>query len=70
MKIVGKEKYSSMSGRYYSIYKALIGPQFTVNIIVSLINHAVNNNYFLTGWRKVIQIMLCKIQGNYNIHKI
>ena len=69
MKNIGKGKSSSMSGRHYTIYKALLRFPFTVSIIVSLINDAVNNNYLLTRWRKVIQIMFCEIPGNYNINK-
>ena len=70
MKNIGEGKSSSMLERHYSIYKALLHFPFTINIIVSLINDAVNNNYLLTRWRKVIQIMLCKIPGNYNINKL
>ena len=70
MKLVSEGKTSLMSGQHYSIYKALIQFPYTTRIIVSLINNCVANNYVLDHWKKVVQVMLCKIPGNFSIGKL
>ena len=70
MKKVSEGTSSSASGRHYSLYKALHSFPFTMSIMVKLVNTCVQNNILLQRWLKVVQVMLCKCAGNYNIEKL
>mmetsp|Transcript_24647 Transcript_24647/g.37452 ORF Transcript_24647/g.37452 Transcript_24647/m.37452 type:complete len:122 (+) Transcript_24647:507-872(+) len=59
-----------MSGRHYSIYKALISFPFTTDLMDTMINACVNHTVLIIRWKKVLQVMLCKTPGNYNIEKL
>ena len=70
IKGISEGKTSSQSGRHYSMYKALVAFPFTTQIIVKLISTSVENNIIINRWKKVLQIMLCKVPGNYSIEKM
>lgn len=70
MQLAHEGKSSFMSGRHYSIYKALLRFPYTIRIITSHINDCITNKYVLSRWKKVVQIMLCKIPGNFHINKL
>lgn len=38
--------------------------------MTSLINNSVQHNFILGRWKKVLQIMLCKIPRNFAIEKL
>jgi hypothetical protein len=38
--------------------------------VVKLINKGVTYGFVLKRWHKVLQVMLCKKPGNYNIDKL
>lgn len=63
-------KTSSLSGRHYSIYKALLAFPFTTNLLVTLINECTEHTFLLSRWKKVLQVMICKTPGNYHIDKL
>ena len=70
MKKVSEEKLSSLSGRNYSIYKAMLPDNYFTGKVVELINKGVTHGFVLKRWRNVLQVMLCKKPGNYNIDKL
>ena len=70
MKKVPEGKSSSLSGRNYSIYKAMLPDNYYTGKVVELINKGVTYGFVLKRWRKVLQVMLCKKPGNYNIDKL
>jgi len=70
MKKISEGKSSSMSGRHYGIYKALLPDDYFTGKVVQLINHGVKHGFVLRRWRKVLQVMLCKQPGNYNIDRL
>jgi hypothetical protein len=70
MKKVPEGKSSSLSGRNYSIYKAMLPDNYFTGKVVELINKGVTYGFILKRWRKVLQVMLCKKPGNYNIDKL
>ena len=59
-----------MSGRHYCLYKALLKFPFTMQIITKSINNCAQNRYLLQQWKKIVQIMLCKIPGDFTITKL
>jgi hypothetical protein len=69
MKKVPEEKSSSLSGRNYSIYKAIMLPDnYFTGKVIELINKGVTHGFVvLKRWRNLLQVMLCKKTGNYNI---
>ena len=67
---ISEEKISTASGPYYSLYKALQSFSFTMGLVLTLIMTSVNNNFLLTCWEKVIQVLFCKSKGNFNIKKL
>jgi hypothetical protein len=70
MKKVPEGKSSSLSGRNYSIYKPMLPDNYFTGKVVDLINNGVTYGFILKRWRKVLQVMLCKKPGNYNIDKL
>ena len=70
MKKIGEGKSSSLSGRHYGIYKALLGSPIFCETVVRLINLSVRHCFLLRRWKKVIQVMLCKQPGNFNVNKL
>ena len=70
MKKVPEGKSSSLSGRNYSIYRAMLPDKYCRGKVVKLINKGVTHGFFLKHWRNVLQVMLCKKPGNYNIDKL
>ena len=70
MKLIAEGKTSSMSRRHYGMYKALLSFPFTITTMVTLINTAVQNTFMLRRWKKIVQVMLCKKPGNFNLDKL
>ena len=70
IKSISEGKSSSQSGRHYSMYKALLAFPFTVQVMVKMINFCVKNNIILQRWKKILQVMLCKIPGNFQLDKM
>ena len=70
IKKVSEGTSSSMSGRHYGIYKALLPVDSFTSRVVELLNLGVKHNFILRRWKKVLQVMLCKIPGNYDINKL
>ena len=58
MKKVPEGKSSSLSGRNYSIYKAMLPDNYYTGKVVELINKGVTYGFLLKRWRKVLQVML------------
>ena len=52
------------------MYKAMLVLPFTIQIMFKMINICVQNNIILHGWKKILQIMLCKIPGNLELEKM
>ena len=67
---IPKKKSSSGSGRSYSFYKAISNFPYTSSIIVKLINICKNNKLLLTRWLTILQIMICKRPGNFNLDSL
>ena len=63
-------KSSSLSGRHYGIYKALLPNDLFTGLVVRLINLGVENGFILCCWQKVLQVMPCKTPGVYKIKKL
>ena len=63
-------KSSSLSGRHYGIYKALLPNDLFTGLVVRLINLGVENGFILRRWQKALQVMLCKTPGVYKIKKL
>ena len=70
IKAISEDKSSSHSGGHYSVHKALLVFPFTLQVIVKLINLCVTDNLLLTRWKKIIQIIICKIPGNFELEQI
>ena len=70
IKNVSEGTSSSMSGRHYGIYKALLPIDDFTKRVVDLLNLGVTHGFILQRWKKVVQVMLCKIPGNYDIAKL
>ena len=52
MQKISKGKASPMSERHHGLYKALLPHDFTINIMVKLINICKNSSILLTRWKK------------------
>ena len=70
IKRIPESKSSSASGRSYSVYRALSPFPDSIKLIVQLINLGKNNNIILQRWRTILQIMICKKPGNFNLNKL
>jgi hypothetical protein len=70
MKKVPEGKSSSLSGRNYSIYKAMLPDNYFTGKVIEFINKGVTLGFVLKRWRNVLQVMLCKNPVNYNIDKL
>lgn len=67
MKKASEGKSSSLSSRHYGIYKALLDNDYFTGLVVRLLNLGVQHSFILQRWRKVLQVMLLKEEGNYHI---
>jgi hypothetical protein len=70
MKKVPEGKSSSLPGCNYSIYKVMLTGKHFTGKVVELINKGVTHGFVLRRWRNVLQVLLCKKPGNYNIDKL
>jgi hypothetical protein len=65
---------SSPSGRYIGLYKALIdnyeNNDETVSIFSIMSAVPIRVGFCPTRWAKALQVMLCKKEGNFHIHRL
>jgi hypothetical protein len=48
----------------------MLPDEYFTGKVVELINKGVTHGFVLKRWHKVLQVMLCKKTGNYNIGKL
>ena len=70
IKSIAEGKSLSQSGCHYSMYEAMLAFPFTIQIMVKLLNTGVQSNVILQRWDKVLQVMLCKLPGNFELEKM
>ena len=70
MKKISEGKSSSLSGRHYGIYKALTDNDYFTSLVVRLLNLGVQHSFVLQHWKKVLQVMFLKEEGNYSIDSL
>ena len=70
MSSISEGKSSSQSGRHYGMYKVLFAFPFTIQMMVKLVNTCVRNDILFCRCKKILQIMLCKILGNFELEKM
>lgn len=61
---------SLLSNWHYRIYKALLDNDYFTGLVVCLFNLGVQHRFILQWWRKVLQVMLQKEEGSYNINRL
>jgi hypothetical protein len=70
---LSKKTSSSPSGRHIGLYKALIIDNYednksTVSIFCTMSAIPIRVGFSPNRWSKALQVMLCKKEGNFNLH--